>query len=209
MDIQFFGGNCIVISNKTTRLVIDDSLAEIGKKTILKNEDVAIYTSSNTTGPQLKTKINIDSPGEFEVSDISIVGIPARRHTEDSDKHSSTMYKITANDITILVTGHIYPELNESQLETIGMVDVLIIPVGGNGYTVDAAGALRLIKEIEPKLIIPTHYQEKGLNYPVPQVSLQDALRELAMEPKEKVTKLRLKASELSDVASLIVLETS
>ncbi len=209
MDFQFFGANCITISNKSTRLVIDDNLTELGKKTIIKDDDVVISTTNNSTSPLAKARIFIDSPGEFEVSNISIVGIPARSHLDGPDVYAATMYKIMANDISILVTGHIYPKFNESQLESIGMIDVLIIPVGGNGYTLDAEGALTVIKEIEPKLIIPTHYQDKDLRYPVPQTSLQDALKVLAIEPKEKTVKLKLKASEISDITSLIVLETN
>ena len=89
------------------------------------------------------------------------------------------------------------------------MVDVLVVPVGGNGYTVDPVGALKLIKAIEPKLVVPTHYADKALKYPVPQQDLAAALKELAMETKETVAKLKLKPAELTDVTQLIVLEKS
>jgi L-ascorbate metabolism protein UlaG (beta-lactamase superfamily) len=85
----------------------------------------------------------------------------------------------------------------------------LAIPVGGSGYTLDPVGALTVIKEIEPKLVIPTHYADKAVKYEVPQVDLDHALKELAMEPKETVAKLKLKSGELSDVMQLVVLETS
>jgi L-ascorbate metabolism protein UlaG (beta-lactamase superfamily) len=107
------------------------------------------------------------------------------------------------------VTGHIYPDLDDKQLEAIGIVDVMVVPVGGNGYTVDPVGALKLIKEIEPKLVVPSHYADKALKFEVPQQELGNALKELAMEPKETVAKLRLKPGELSDVTQLIVLEKS
>jgi L-ascorbate metabolism protein UlaG (beta-lactamase superfamily) len=71
----------------------------------------------------------------------------------------------------------------------------------------DAVGALNVIKSIEPKLVIPTHYDDKGLKYPVPQVSLEEALKGLAMEPKETVPKLKLKPADISETTELIVLE--
>ena len=61
---------------------------------------------------------------------------------------------------------------------------MLVVPVGGNGYTVDPVGALKLIKDIEPKLVIPTHYADKALKYPVPQQDLAGALKEPGMEPE-------------------------
>ena len=66
-----------------------------------------------------------------------------------------------------------------------------------------------MIKKVEPKLVIPTHYDAGKLNFPVPQQSLADALRTLAMEPKETVSKLKVKSSDLGDVTQLVVVEQS
>jgi L-ascorbate metabolism protein UlaG (beta-lactamase superfamily) len=208
MDLQFFGANCVSLSMKGLRIVIDDNLAALGGKSILKPDDIALFTSPEHE--PVKTRLCFDSPGEYEVSDVSIVGIAARSHMDENDgKLSTTMYKLIIGDTSVLVTGHIHPDINDAFLEQVGMIDILVIPVGGSGYTLDPIGALKIIKEIEPKLVIPTHYAESDLQYPVPQVELDTALKELAMEPKERVTKLRLKPGELSDVTQLIVLEKS
>jgi L-ascorbate metabolism protein UlaG (beta-lactamase superfamily) len=119
------------------------------------------------------------------------------------------MYKLMLDDTNVLITGHIYPELSDSQLEAIGMVDVMVVPVGGNGYTLDGVGALKLIKKIEPKVVIPTHFDDNSLSYPVPQQTLEQALKSLAMEPKETSPKLKLKGGELGDGTQLVVLEKS
>ena len=207
MELQFHGANCISLSHKGTRLVIDDNLAGLGAKSVLKPDDVALYTgvhSGTATG-----RLIFDSPGEYEVGDISIVGIAARSHMDEEGKHSTTMLKLMLGDLSILITGHIYPELNDIQLEAVGMIDVLFVPVGGNGYTVDPVGAVKLIKDIEPKIVIPTHYADKALKLPVPQQELSSALKELGMEPKETVSKLKIKPTELSDITQLILLEKS
>ncbi len=208
MDIQFYGANCIVISQKNTRIVVDDNLAVLGKKNVIKAGDVVLKTSElEGSNLSVDAKIIIDCPGEYEVDDISIVGIPVRLNTDEPDKHSGTMFKLTTNDIDLLITGRIYPLLNDQQLEAVGMCDVLIIPVGGNGYATDAKGALKIIKDLEPKLVIPTNYAIKGINYPVDQSSFEDALKELGMDAREKVSKLKLKATDLTDVTQLIELE--
>jgi L-ascorbate metabolism protein UlaG (beta-lactamase superfamily) len=87
------------------------------------------------------------------------------------------------------------------------MVDVMFVPVGGNGYTLDSIGALKLIKKVEPKIVIPTQYHDDKLNFAVPAQALDQALQSLAMEPKETIQKLHLKPGELSDTTQLIVLE--
>lgn len=208
MDIQFHGGNCITLHTKHARVTIDDNLTDLGVKTAAKSEDLALFTGIHAD-PAAKPKIAIDHPGEYEVSGIFIYGIAARAHLDEERQKTATMYKLVIDDTRVLVTGHIYPELSDSQLERIGMIDVMFVPVGGNGYTLDGIGALKLIKKVEPKLVIPTHYDDKGLTFPVPQQTLDQALKALAMEPKETVAKLKLKAGEFSDITQLVVIEKS
>ena len=206
MELQFHGANCISLTHKGTRIVVDDNLADLGAKTITKADDVALFTGVHS--PADTARMMFDSPGEYEIADTSVIAIAARSHIEEG-KLSATMFKLVTGELSVLLTGHIYPDLSEAQLEAIGTVDTLVVPVGGNGYTVDPVGALKLIKDIEPKVIVPTHYADKDLKYPVPQQDLAQALKELGMEPKETVTKLKLKASELGDLAQLIVLQKS
>lgn len=205
MDLQFYGANCVSVTCKGTRFVVDDNLAELGAKSVTKADDIALFTGAHQKS---SGRLMFDGPGEYEVSDISVVGIAARAHVDENGEQA-TMFKLVAGEINALLTGHIYPELSEAQMEAIGKVDVLVVPVGGNGYTVDPVGAMKLIKTIEPKLVIPTHYADKTLKYPVPQQDLAAALKELAMEPKETVSKLKLKPTDLGDLTQLIVLERS
>lgn len=207
MDVQFYGANCIVVTYKGSRIVLDDNLADLGAKSVTKADDVALFTGAHG---EVNARLTFDGPGEYEVGDISVTGIAARAHIdEDAKSRNATMFKLTAGDQSLVVTGHIYPELSEAQLEAIGIVDLMIVPVGGSGYTVDPIGALKLIKEIEPKLVVPVHYADKALNYPVPQQELQVALNEMAMEPKETVSKIKLKPAEVSDTTQLVILEKS
>jgi L-ascorbate metabolism protein UlaG (beta-lactamase superfamily) len=208
MDLQFYGANCVSVSHKGTRLVIDDNLEQLGAKPVTKPDDVALCTMRPKTTPP--ARLTFDGPGEYEVADISIIGIAARAHMEADEKNrDATMFKLIVGEHSVLLTGHIYPELSEAQLEAIGMVDVLVVPVGGSGYTVDPVGALKLIKAIEPKIVVPTHYADKSLKFPVPQQDLAAAMKELGMEPKETVSKLRLKPAEMTDVTQLVVLGKS
>jgi L-ascorbate metabolism protein UlaG (beta-lactamase superfamily) len=199
MEIQFYGANCITLSNKQARVVIDDNLAALGGKTVC-------FAVNSATSPSLAT----DQPGEYEVSGVSIYGIPARAHMDEEKVKSATMYKLVFDDISVLIAGHVYPELSDAQLEAIGMIDVLFVPVGGNGYTLDGIGALKLVKKIDPKLIIPTHYDDSKLKFEMPQQTLEQGLKALAMEPKETLPKLKLKSiSDLVELKGLIVLENS
>ena len=208
MDMQFYGANCIVLSGKNNRVVIDDNLTSLGGKSIGREGDICVFTGDHDPVAS-KPKIVIDMAGEYEVSNVSVFGIQARSHMDEVGKKSAVMYKITWGDVKVLVTGHIYPKLTEAELEMIGLIDVLFVPVGGNGYTLDATGAMQIIKQVEPKMVVPTHYADKALDYEVPQMELEDALKTLGMEPKERTTKLQFKPAEVSDATQLVVLEAS
>lgn len=208
MDIQFHGANCVTLATQGARVVIDDNLASLGGKSVTKADDVALFTTLQEQQPK-DTKLSVDGPGEYEVTGFSIYGIPARSHMDEEKQQNATMYKIIANDVRVAVLGHIYPELSEGELERLGVVDVLIVPVGGNGYTLDPTGALGIIKKIEPKMVIPTHYADSSLQYPMPQQSLEDAIKTLAMEPHQAGAKLRVKAGALPETTELTILEKS
>ncbi len=206
MEFQYYGANCMRIITKQASIIVDDNLGELGLKSQTKVGDIALFTGAHGE-PDVDTKIIIDQPGEFEVSGVSVVGLPARAHIDEDGSKTATMYKLVAEDIKVLVTGHIYPDLSDQQLETIGLIDVMVIPVGGNGYTLDGVGALKIIKKVEPKLIIPVHYADKETSYPVPQQELGEVLHTLGMEAKETVAKLKLKSGDLPEGTQLIVLE--
>lgn len=206
MELQYFGGNCVKLMAKKSVVTIDDTLSELGVKSVTKPGDISLFTGVHEK-PTVESKIVIDQPGEYEVSDISIQGIAARAHMDEEGTHKATMYKLIVDDVRVAVVGHVYPSLSSAQLEALGTIDVLVIPVGGNGYTIDPIGALKLVKDIEPKLIVPTHFEDKALKYPVPQQPLEEAIKALAMEPRETVPKLKIKSGELGDLTQLVVLE--
>lgn len=206
MDIQFHGANCISISTKQARVVIDDNLEQLGGASVTKAGDIALFTGGQT-GKKPELRLLVDQPGEYEIAGISIYGIAAQSHLEKDGK-SAVMYKLIVDDTSILVVGHIYPDLSDAQLEAIGMIDIMFVPVGGNGYTLDPVGALKIIKKVEPKAIVPTHYHSERLQFEVPQQPLDEAVKVLSLEPKEAVKKFKPKPEDFSEgLTSLIVLE--
>jgi L-ascorbate metabolism protein UlaG (beta-lactamase superfamily) len=207
MEIQYFGGNCLKIANKKVSIVFDDNLKALGKKPVTQKGDVAVFSGPHTDLDQ-EVRLMIDYPGEYEVADVSISGVQARAHMDEEGKRTAVMYRFDMDDIRVAVLGHVHPDLTNAQLEQLGVIDVLVVPVGGNGYTLDGIGALKLVKKIEPKIIIPTHYAETGLNYEVPQQELKDALQSLAIEPVETVEKLKLKVAEVGETQRVLVLKS-
>ncbi|HPF31207.1 MAG TPA: MBL fold metallo-hydrolase [Candidatus Saccharibacteria bacterium] len=192
-EIEYKGANCVTISTKKLKLVIDPKLSIVGLKDITYKDAVQLITENRFIVNNIDSKLIIDGPGEYGIADFDIRGVPARRHIDkDSDRMLSTIYRIEVGESRIGVIGNISNKLDDDQLESIGVIDILIIPVGGNGYTLDAIDATKLVRIINPKIVIPIHYSDKSINYEVPQDSLEKFIAEMAV-PVETMPKYKFK----------------
>lgn len=199
MDIEYKGGNCVILSIKKNVIAVDPKLSDLKLKDQGANAAVQLLTQPQFEAPHNEDALIINGPGEYEVANISIQGVAARAHMDGPDDgKKATMYSVTTEDISLVVTGHIHPDITEDQLEALGVVDVLVVPVGGNGYTLDAAGAVEVIRKIDPKVVIPTHYADDTTSFEVPQADLEVFVKELGATV-ETSNKLKLKAGTFGD----------
>lgn len=199
MELEYKGGNCVVITHKKEEIVADPKISDIGLKDQGGSAAVHLLTQDRFAAPHGDETIVVDGPGEYEVNNCSIWGIAAKTHLAPEAAKTATMYRLDLEDITVAILGHVAAKLDESQLEAIGVVDVLVIPVGGFGYTLEPKQAVDLVRAIEPKIVVPVHYAEDGVAYEVPQAPLEDFLKELGTTAEEPVNKLKLKSGQLPE----------
>jgi L-ascorbate metabolism protein UlaG (beta-lactamase superfamily) len=210
MEIEFFGANCFRIKTKNASIVIDDNLEALGGKTITKESDVAIFTNKilENEKTKVKARLTLDSAGEYEIGDLSVRAIQTRAHMDQTDEAESAVFQCMYDGTTVTILGHIHPDMADEIVEFAGGTDVLIVPVGGNGFTLDAVGATSAIKKIEPEVVIPSQYEVKGLNYEVPAAPLDDFKKTSALpvsEPKDSY-KVSKPDAELAGKTHLVVL---
>lgn len=191
MELSFKGANCVEITTKKKTFVTDNKLSSVGLKDDLPKDAVYIATLSGLSAAP-EGALLLDGPGEYEVSDVSIVGVAARAHHAAGGEKDATVFRLTSQDITVVVVGHIAAPLSEQQLEEIGVVDIAIVPVGGSGYTLDSHGAVDVVKQLDPRVVIPTHYADPAVRYEVPQLDLAPFLSELSAT-HETTAKYKLK----------------
>ena len=194
-DIEYKGGNTIVVSTKKASVVFDPKLSMVGLKDISMKDGVQVVTESRFLTDDDAYRLTIDSPGEYEIADVSLRGIAAQRHIDDDTTTAATIYQLEIGGVRLAVFGNIAPKLSEDQLEAIGVVDIVVIPVGGNGYTLDATAAATLVRQLEPKAVIPVHYADSALSYEVPQETLEVFTSELGAPLEEAASKYRVKTA--------------
>ncbi len=209
-DIEYKGGNGIVITTKKTTVVIDPKLSLVGLKDLSTKDAVEIATEARFAINKPDAKLIIEGPGEYEIGEFSIRGASAVRHIDtDADEPISTIYRIEIGDVRLALLGNIAAKLTEDQLEEIGVVDILVLPVGGGGYTLDGTSAATLARSIDPKVVIPVHYADNTLKYEVPQDGVEVFVKELGA-PVEAVSKYKVKsASSIPQVLTVIELTRS
>jgi L-ascorbate metabolism protein UlaG (beta-lactamase superfamily) len=195
LEIEYKGGNAVVLSTKQATIYVDPKLSVIGLKDLSTKDHIELATEERFALASSAAKLNIEGPGEYGVAKFDIKGIAAQRHLDaETEPKRATMYRVLAHDIRVAVLGNIFEKVTEDQLEQLGVIDVLIIPVGGNGYTLDATGAATLTRKIDPKVVIPIHYADSAVKYEVTQDSLEIFVKELGA-PIEETPKYKLKTS--------------
>lgn len=192
-DIEYKGGNTVVISTKKNTLVIDPKMSiHKGEKDFVIKNATELATEDRFLTQSDDFALNLSYPGSYEVGDFSINGFAEKRHIDSSDEQKSVIYSIDVLGAKIGLLGNIGPELSDDQLENLGILDILILPVGGNGYTLDATSAAKIARNSDAKVIIPVHYAEDGINYEVSQNSLDIFIKELGADV-EKTSKYKVK----------------
>ncbi len=206
LDIEYKGANSIVVSTKNQRLVVDPKVSVVGGVDVPVKESVVVATEPRflpEDGGAKEAKMVVEGPGEYEVGDISIRGIAAQRHIDES-VGGTTMYTILVHGIRIAVLGNIAPTLTDDQLEELGIVDILVIPVGGNGYTLDSVNASKIVRQVEPKVVVPVHYEDDKLSYEVIQDPVGEFIK-LFDTDGEDTLKYKLKTAQSLPEAMTVV----
>lgn len=166
------------------------------------NNIKAVGASLNGSQPFL-----ISDPGEYEVKNVFVQGIPSwHDNSQGKERGQNIIYTIEAEDLKLCHLGDLgQKELTESQLEQIGDVDVLMIPIGGN-FTISAKEALKIMSQIEPKITIPMHYALPKLKTKLDE--LDKFLKQMGIKKIEPFNKLTIKKKDiLPEEAKIVVLK--
>lgn len=204
MIITWFGQSCFRIEAKETSILIDPFSKDIGLKPPRLKDDLVLtthdhYDHNNVEGAGEEAMI-ISGPGEYEKKGIYVRGILSYHDKNGGHERGlNTIYVIKVEDMAVCHLGDFgQAEFEKEQLDSIGNVDILMLPVGGN-YTIDYKEAVSAVGKIEPKIIIPMHYKVKDLKLDID--GPDKFIKELGLAPektdKYKISKKNLPVEEM------------
>ena len=206
MQISYFGLGSFKIINKNFTAIINPFSKESGlvpprgaADLVMLSEatdEIQSYIQSLSGEPFV-----IDTPGEFDVKDFAVNALPIW-----NDKRLITAHLIQTEGMTVLNLGSIAElKLSEDELEDLGDVDVLLVPVGGNSV-MDYEHAAKAVNMIEPKIVIPMNYKMDGLKL---DFETNEKFLKQFGNKFETMDKLVLKKKDLPEEGmKVIVLET-
>lgn len=104
----------------------------------------------------------VSGPGEYEIKDVFIKGFES--HSSYGGKGGiNTIYVLSLDGMNLCFLGALdTPELKKEIIEALGDIDILFVPIGSEGV-LKPADAYRLAVSLEPKAIIPMHYDDAML----------------------------------------------
>jgi L-ascorbate metabolism protein UlaG (beta-lactamase superfamily) len=167
MEITWLGHACFRVRAKEATVVCDPFNKSIGLALPRTQADI-VTVSHEHLGHNAATGVGgnpriISGPGEYEIKNCFITGIAAYHDAEQGKSHGKvTIYLIEMEDMVVCHLGDLGHVLTQAQIEAIGHVDVLLAPVGA-GNSLNAAQAAEVIGLLEPRAVIPMHYQTTGL----------------------------------------------
>ncbi len=162
MEILWLGHSCFQLRGKNVTLITDPyspqpgySLGKVSAPivTISHNHNGHNYAGGVGGDPRV-----VHGPGEYEISDVLITGVPSFHDDKRGQEHGrNTIYVIHIDDLVICHLGDLGHTLQEDQLEEVADADILLVPIGGH-HTINATQAAEVISQVEPHIVIPMHY---------------------------------------------------
>lgn len=176
MKVKWLGHACfLVTSDSGLRIVMDPY--EAGFQGIISYEPVKewadIVTIShqhgdhNYTGDLQGNPETVQGAGKHFVKGIEFIGLPSYHdRVSGQERGDNTVFTFTVDGIRICHCGDLGHPLDESSLDSLGHVDVLLIPTGGPPPTLELEEAIALWEKLQPGAIIPMHYRNSKCTFP-------------------------------------------
>ena len=202
MDITWSGHSCFRIKGSNAVVITDPYSPDLGYSlgkpvarivTVSHQHSGHAYVQGVGGEPRV-----ISGPGEYEISGVLIIGIATFHDSErGKTRGKNTVYLMEVDEISVCHLGDLGHVLTAEQVEEIDNVDVLLLPVGGSS-TINAPMAAEVVRQLEPKAVIPMHYQTPLLNRelePVDRFLKEVGAGQVQSQPKLSFTRSNLPAS--------------
>ncbi|WP_119066146.1 MBL fold metallo-hydrolase [Aggregatilinea lenta] len=195
MEITWYGHSCFRITERGRATVVTDPFGEsLGYEVPkLKAEVVTISHDSpghNNVDMARDCEHVVSGPGEYEVGGVFIIGV-ATYNREIENPRLNVIYVLDFAGLSVAHLGDLDHVPNQSMVESLGPIDVALVPVGDGG-ALSSSQAAEVISLLEPSIVVPMHFQTEALRGmtldPVDRFLKEMGIDSMQAEPVLKVT---------------------
>ena len=211
MEINYFGHSCFRLSERNGSSIITDPFdASVGfSMPRLKADIVTISHDApgHNHASAIKEARALHGAGEYEIGGVFITGVQtaaAKGKAAASRADGNTVFIFSYEDVTVCHLGDLNAILSQAEVEALGTVDILLVPVGG-GNGLNAGQAAELISLIEPSIVIPMHYKLAKTKLQLD--PLAKFLKEMGLTKVEPQDTFKVTKSSLPEETAVVVLE--
>ena len=214
MEITWYGHSCFRLTERTYATVVTDPFdnKSVGYGPLKLKADIVTVSHeapghSNTDAVKGTSHV-IEGAGEYEIGSVFITGVATDGSSgKKKDKDASSrniVYVFDYNGITVAHLGDLKQVPTQSEIETLGTINVALVPVGGGGG-LNAAKAAEVISLIEPNIVVPMHYATPAAKVALD--ALNKFIKEMGLSKPETQDSLKVTRTGLPDETKVIVLE--
>jgi L-ascorbate metabolism protein UlaG (beta-lactamase superfamily) len=216
VDITWYGFSCFRIREGGVTVICDPYDKKLTGLTLPKLKADIVTVSHNRPGHNCVEVISgdpkvINGPGEYEVKNVVITGLTTYHKSQGNEPpERNVAYFFDFDGFTIGHLGDLGQIPQQRQVEDLGEIDVLLVPVSGNN-TLDVARITEVISLLEPKIVVPMHYRHRGLTGELAE-SLEPVdkfLKELGISEPVTESMLKLTKTGLPEETQVVLLEPS
>lgn len=216
MEITWYGHSCFRLTERSYATVVTDPFdnKSIGYDALRLKSDIVTVSHDapghNNTGAVKGASHTIAGAGEFEIGGVFITGVQtdggsSKKKGKDRDTViRNTVYVFDYDGITVAHLGDLKHIPTQAEVESLGTINVALVPVGGGGG-LNAAKAAEVISLIEPNLVIPMHYSTPAAKVPLD--SLNKFIKEMGLSKPETQPSIKVTRSGLPNETRVVVLD--
>jgi len=212
MEIIWHGHSCFRITERNMATVVTDPYDHraVGYAPLRLKADI-VTISHAAPGHNYLAAVKgepyvISGPGEYEVGGVFITGVQTNGVTrKNQDEPRNTLYLIEYNGINVLHLGNLNRVPTQAEVEALGPVHVVLVPIGG-GSALNAAKAAEVVSLLEPNVVIPMHYATPECTVkldPLSKFLKAMGLGDVASQPSLKISSV----NSLPEDAQVVILD--
>jgi L-ascorbate metabolism protein UlaG (beta-lactamase superfamily) len=196
LDVTWLGHGCFRLRGRGAVAITDPYPPSLGLKLPKLEGDLVTVSHSHDNHSYVQAVKDarlVDTPGEYEVAGITVTGFAAFHDSvRGEERGRNTVFVIEVDDVRICHLGDLGHRLDDDILDALGTIDVLLAPVGG-GTSLDASRAAEVVRQVEPRNVVPMHYALPNIKLQLDPVDR--FLREMGVTDVEPQAKLSVQAT--------------